>query len=95
MPWVDIEEALLEIAALTGFTRAFAYLNERPVRTVDLWIRIGVALLAQAGNTSVEPFVHTDILALKRSHTVFIAPIPRKADKVELHVLQYGPFVHV
>ncbi|WP_043944196.1 Tn3 family transposase, partial [Ralstonia solanacearum] len=66
LPRVDLTELILEIAARTHFTDAFTHVSERSARAEDLHISICAVLMADACNTGLEPFVRSDIPALRR-----------------------------
>ncbi|CAM3553563.1 transposase (plasmid) [Xenorhabdus nematophila ATCC 19061] len=66
LPRVDLSELILEIDALTQFSRAFTHISEQNSRVADLNISICAMLMAEACNTGPEPFIRNDIAALKR-----------------------------
>jgi TnpA family transposase len=72
LPRVDLTELILEIAARTHFTDAFTHVSERSARAEDLHISICAVLMADACNTGLEPFVRSDIAALRRDRLVWV-----------------------
>ncbi|MDB0554502.1 Tn3 family transposase, partial [Ralstonia solanacearum] len=72
LPRVDLTELILEIAARTHFTDAFTHVSERSARAEDLHISICAVLMADACNTGLEPFVRSDIPALRRDRLVWV-----------------------
>ena len=68
----NLPEILLEIAARTGFTDAFAHITERTARAADLSTSLCAVLLAEACNTGPEPLVHNDIPALRRDRLSWV-----------------------
>jgi TnpA family transposase len=72
LPRADLPEIVLEIATRTGFTDAFAHINEGNARADDLLTSLCAELLADACNTGREPFVREDVPALKRDRLVWV-----------------------
>lgn len=71
MPLVDLPEILLEIAAYTGFTEAFAHISEKSARVADLDVSLCAVLLSEACNTGIEPLVNDDLPYLRRDRLVW------------------------
>jgi TnpA family transposase len=72
IPRVDLPEILLEIAARTGFTDAFAHINDSRTRAADLVISLCAFLLSEATNTGIEPLVRNDRPALRRERLAWV-----------------------
>ncbi|EQD28955.1 Transposase, Tn3, partial [mine drainage metagenome] len=73
LPWVDLPEILLKIAARTGFTDAFTHVSERAARVTDLGISVCAVLLAEACNTGLEPLVRYDVPSLRRERLSWVS----------------------
>ena len=71
-PRVDLPELILEIAARTGFTDAFAHISERTARATDLHISLCAVLMAEACNTGIEPLIRGDVPALQRDRLSWV-----------------------
>ena len=72
VPRVDLPEILLEVAARTGFTDAFAHINDGKTRVADLAISLCAFLLSEAANTGIEPLVRNDRPALRRERLAWV-----------------------
>jgi len=72
LPRVDLPEAILEIAARTGFTEAFTHISERNARVGDLGTSVCAVMTAQACNTGLTPVIHEDIAALTRRRLTWV-----------------------
>lgn len=73
MPRVDLPGILLEIAARTGFTRAFTHISEQSARAAGFEISICAVLLAEACNTGLEPLVREDAAPLRRDRLTWVS----------------------
>jgi TnpA family transposase len=72
LPRVDLPEIILEIAARTGFTKAFTHVSERESRAADLTTSLSAVLLAESCNTGFEPFVRQDVPSLRRDRLSWV-----------------------
>ena len=72
LPRVDLPEILLEIAARTGFAQSFTQITEHEIRARDLTTSLCAVLLAEACNTGFEPFIRSDIPALRRERLFWV-----------------------
>ncbi|MCB5194997.1 Tn3 family transposase [Deefgea salmonis] len=73
MPRVDLPEILLEVAARTGFTSAFAHVSERNARADNFATSLCAVLLGDACNTGLEPLIRADIPALRRDRLSWVS----------------------
>ncbi len=65
-PRVEMPELILEIESLTGFCQEFSHVSEGAARAEDLSLSVCAALLADAMNVGIEPFVRRGVPALRR-----------------------------
>lgn len=72
LPRVDLPEILLEMAARTGFTKAFTHITERAARAADVRTSLCAVLLAAACNTGLDPLVRQDVPALRRDRLSWV-----------------------
>ncbi|MBC8751043.1 MULTISPECIES: Tn3 family transposase [Paraburkholderia] len=73
LPRVDLPEIILEIAARTGFSKAFTHISERESRADDLTTSLCAVLIAESCNTGFEPLVRQDMPALRRDRLAWVA----------------------
>ena len=72
MPRAELPEIVLEIAVRTGFTDAFAHINDRNARAEDIMVSLCAVLLGEATNTGMEPLARNDVPALRRDRLSWI-----------------------
>jgi len=72
LPRIDLPELILEIAARTGFTKAFTHLSERTARESDLHVSLCAVLMAEACNTGMKPLIRGDVPDLKRDRLSWV-----------------------
>ena len=72
LPRVDLPEILLEIAARTEFATRFTHVSQRESRVSELTTSVCAVLIAEACNIGMEPLVHNDLPALRRSRLSWI-----------------------
>jgi TnpA family transposase len=72
LPRVDLPEILLEIHARTDFAAAFTHVSEGESRARDLVMSVCGILVAEACNIGLEPIVHPDVAALRRSRLSWV-----------------------
>jgi Tn3 transposase DDE domain/Domain of unknown function (DUF4158) len=84
LPRVDLPELLLEIDARTGFAGAFTHASEAEARARDLQMTLCAVLLAEACNTGLEPLVHSEVPALRRSRLSWVRQNYLRAETLTL-----------
>ncbi|MEM7175350.1 MAG: Tn3 family transposase [Chlamydiota bacterium] len=72
LPRIDLPELILEIDAQTGFTNEFTHVSESNARASDLNVSICAALLAEACNVGIEPFIQQSNPALTRHRLIWV-----------------------
>ena len=72
LPIIDLPEMLLEVHARTGFAHEFHHVSESGASVADIHISICAALLADACNLGIEPFIREDVPALTRSRLLWV-----------------------
>jgi hypothetical protein len=63
---------VLEIAARTGFAKAFTHVSERQARVEAFTLSLCAVLVAEACNIGFEPVIRPDLLALSRARLSWI-----------------------
>jgi TnpA family transposase len=72
LPKVDLTELLVEINAITGFTKEFTHVSESKARVKDIDISICAVLISEACNIGLEPLIKPQIPALSRSRLQWV-----------------------
>jgi len=73
IPRIGLPELMLEVAAHTRFTDSFTHISEQTARASDLWVSICAALMAEACNTGIEPFIRADMPSLKKDRLLWVS----------------------
>jgi TnpA family transposase len=72
LPRVGIADVIQEVAAWTGCLDDFTHISEGPIRAQDLHLSLCAALLSEATNLTLSPFVDPTIPALTRGRLTWV-----------------------